>query len=189
MTRRPLLLLVPVLVVALAVALRASPAAGGGGGDDLGSCVGDPAVRACATAADCTIVYTARDACGAQKALGVATRAAGKVGACTSALDRRVTASSACDPNARDAPPATDEDDAPPSGGRVQPGAIEVACHAGACTSYFEPARVPPIGDGLDATRVQRRALAHWGWVDRDGGVARIPVERAIDLEVARGWR
>jgi hypothetical protein len=40
---------------------------------------------------------------------------------------------------------------------------------------------------GLDLRRDQRAALDHYGWVDRDAGLARIPVERAIDLVAADG--
>lgn len=38
---------------------------------------------------------------------------------------------------------------------------------------------------GIDEREAQRRDLATWGWVDRDAGVARIPIDRAIDLVVA----
>jgi hypothetical protein len=37
---------------------------------------------------------------------------------------------------------------------------------------------------GLDQREAQRRALAGWGWADRGKGIARIPVDRAIDLVV-----
>jgi hypothetical protein len=36
-------------------------------------------------------------------------------------------------------------------------------------------------GDLRDA---QRRELAGWGWGDRDAGIARIPIDRAMDLVV-----
>jgi len=35
---------------------------------------------------------------------------------------------------------------------------------------------------GLETKRRQRDELDRWGWVDRDAGLARIPVERAMDL-------
>lgn len=35
---------------------------------------------------------------------------------------------------------------------------------------------------GLDLRRDQRATLDRWGWVDRDAGIARIPIERAMDL-------
>lgn len=38
---------------------------------------------------------------------------------------------------------------------------------------------------GLDQREAQRRALETWGWVDRDAGVARISIERAMELVVA----
>jgi hypothetical protein len=38
---------------------------------------------------------------------------------------------------------------------------------------------------GLDAVAEQRRSLESWGWVDRGRGVARIPIERAMDLVAA----
>ncbi|MDB4935542.1 MAG: hypothetical protein JWP87_2514 [Labilithrix sp.] len=35
---------------------------------------------------------------------------------------------------------------------------------------------------GLTLRAAQREALEHYGWVDRDAGIARIPVERAMDM-------
>ena len=35
-----------------------------------------------------------------------------------------------------------------------------------------------------DATELGRRHLDEWGWVDRDAGTARIPVERAMSVVV-----
>ena len=37
---------------------------------------------------------------------------------------------------------------------------------------------------GLALQAEQRSKLDQYGWVDRDAGVARIPIERAIDLRV-----
>ena len=45
------------------------------------------------------------------------------------------------------------------------------------------------IGDtqrGLDVRGQQRRNIERWAWTDRDAGLARIPIETAMDL-VARG--
>jgi hypothetical protein len=45
-----------------------------------------------------------------------------------------------------------------------------------------------PIWDtrvGLDLLEKQRRELDRWGWVDREAGVAKIPIDRAMDI-VAR---
>jgi hypothetical protein len=39
---------------------------------------------------------------------------------------------------------------------------------------------------GLDMRRRQGAQLERWEWVDRDAGIARIPIERAMDL-VASG--
>lgn len=39
---------------------------------------------------------------------------------------------------------------------------------------------------GLDLKREQRAALERWAWVDRDAGVVRMPIDRAIDLVVER---
>jgi len=38
---------------------------------------------------------------------------------------------------------------------------------------------------GLDLDRDQRATLDRWAWVDRDAGIARIPIERAMDLVAA----
>lgn len=41
---------------------------------------------------------------------------------------------------------------------------------------------------GLELRDEQRAALEGWSWVDRDRGVARIPIERAMDMLVAEPW-
>ncbi len=53
------------------------------------------------------------------------------------------------------------------------------------------PARWPveqtPILDtqrGIDLGDRQRRALERWGWVDRDAGVATVPIDEAIDMVI-----
>jgi hypothetical protein len=49
-----------------------------------------------------------------------------------------------------------------------------------------------PLRDTTTASRLregQRRDLERWGWIDRDAGVARIPVERAIDVVVSEQAR
>jgi hypothetical protein len=38
---------------------------------------------------------------------------------------------------------------------------------------------------GIDMQRAQAGSLAGWGWVDRDAGIATIPIEEAMDI-VAR---
>jgi hypothetical protein len=37
---------------------------------------------------------------------------------------------------------------------------------------------------GLDDRASQQRELTRWGWVDQEKGIARIPIERAMDLAV-----
>ncbi|HEY3666261.1 MAG TPA: hypothetical protein VGL19_09685 [Polyangiaceae bacterium] len=39
---------------------------------------------------------------------------------------------------------------------------------------------------GLDLQRRQRAELDRYGWVDRDAGIAHIPIERAMQLSVER---
>ena len=41
---------------------------------------------------------------------------------------------------------------------------------------------------GIDLKNAQRESLETYGWVDRDAGIAKIPIERAIDI-VAEGAR
>jgi hypothetical protein len=53
----------------------------------------------------------------------------------------------------------------------------------------FAPPRLQtdPVGD-LNRLKAQQRAqLTGYGWVDRDRGLARIPIERAMDMIAARG--
>ena len=38
---------------------------------------------------------------------------------------------------------------------------------------------------GIDLREAQGRELERWGWVDRDAGVAKIPIDQAMDI-VAR---
>jgi hypothetical protein len=75
-----------------------------------------------------------------------------------------------------------------------------VACDTGALQPSFAGPHGPraarpqishveqtPIRDaerGVDLRNAQRRKLETWGWVDRDSGVATIPIETAIDIIV-----
>jgi hypothetical protein len=46
-----------------------------------------------------------------------------------------------------------------------------------------------PIGathDGQELQAAQLRELQTWSWVDRDAGIVRVPIDRAIDLVVER---
>lgn len=40
----------------------------------------------------------------------------------------------------------------------------------------------------LEIERHEDEILGHYAWVDRDAGVARIPIEQAMELLAARGW-
>jgi hypothetical protein len=40
------------------------------------------------------------------------------------------------------------------------------------------------VQGGVDRRAAQRQELGRWGWADRARGVARIPIDRAIDLVV-----
>jgi hypothetical protein len=44
-----------------------------------------------------------------------------------------------------------------------------------------------PAHDYVQIAREQEQMLTSYGWVDRQKGIARIPIERAIDLLVERG--
>jgi len=70
---------------------------------------------------------------------------------------------------------------APPQRPPVGPAPREIA--------HVEQTPIWVAKDGLDLRTQQRAELHAWGWVDRDAGVARIPIERAIDLEVERESR
>ncbi len=44
-----------------------------------------------------------------------------------------------------------------------------------------------PRGDLLELRQKEDRILNSYGWIDRDAGIARIPIERAMELTAARG--
>lgn len=46
-----------------------------------------------------------------------------------------------------------------------------------------------PQGDLQDFGRDQRATLSGYGWVDRSKGIARIPIEQAMQIVAARGAR
>jgi hypothetical protein len=50
----------------------------------------------------------------------------------------------------------------------------------------IEQSPVRDVQRGVDLARAQRRTLEGWGWVDRRDGIARIPIESAMDLVVQR---
>ncbi len=59
------------------------------------------------------------------------------------------------------------------------------------------PARVASMRQGLFGVQktgerkieAQRRLLDHYGWVDQKRGLIHVPIERAIELELAEGAR
>ncbi len=55
-------------------------------------------------------------------------------------------------------------------------------------TSFNEPVlQIDPVAD-LNAYKAQQNDLLNnYGWVDKDAGVARIPIERAIELTAQKG--
>lgn len=48
------------------------------------------------------------------------------------------------------------------------------------------PPPLPATGQGIEVRDAQRADLASWGYVDRDAGIARIPISQAMDLWLAR---
>lgn len=82
---------------------------------------------------------------------------------------------------------------------------LVVACGAGALKPSFAGPQGPrashpemshieqtPIRDtqrGIDLRTAQRRELEGWGWVDRDAGLAKIPIEQAMDIVVREASR
>ncbi len=45
-----------------------------------------------------------------------------------------------------------------------------------------------PSANGARVVAEARQSLLHYGWVDRDAGLARIPVERAMSILADSGW-
>ena len=58
---------------------------------------------------------------------------------------------------------------------------------ASAESDVIPPYRTTPVTDLGDMIRSQDEALNSYGWVDREKGIARIPIERAIELTAQRG--
>jgi hypothetical protein len=59
-----------------------------------------------------------------------------------------------------------------PQGPRTAPRAL----------SHIEQTPIWTARVGLDLRDAQRRDLESWGWVDRRAGIAKIPIERAMDI-------
>lgn len=59
---------------------------------------------------------------------------------------------------------------------------------AASSIAHVQQTPILGFGEGQALRASQREALARYGWVDRDAGVAAIPIERAMDLvERAQG--
>lgn len=56
--------------------------------------------------------------------------------------------------------------------------------------SFPEPRlQIAPSQDLERLNEANRQKLESYGWVDRSTGVARIPIERAMDIVVDQGWQ
>ena len=56
--------------------------------------------------------------------------------------------------------------------------------------SFPEPRlQIAPSQDLGTLNEANRLKLESYGWVDRSTGVARIPIERAMDIVVDQGWQ
>jgi hypothetical protein len=53
---------------------------------------------------------------------------------------------------------------------------------AGSTIANIEQTSLYGVAGGLELRRAQREQLSRYRWVDRDGGVAAIPIERAMDI-------
>jgi hypothetical protein len=53
---------------------------------------------------------------------------------------------------------------------------------AGSTIANIEQTSLYGAAGGLELRRAQREQLSRYRWVDRDGGVAAIPIERAMDI-------
>lgn len=54
--------------------------------------------------------------------------------------------------------------------------------------SRTPPLEVAPTADGAAVRAQAEEKLRDYAWVDRAGGIARIPIERAMELTARRGW-
>jgi hypothetical protein len=56
--------------------------------------------------------------------------------------------------------------------------------------SFPEPRlQIAPSQDLETLNEANRQKLESYGWVDRSAGVARIPIDRAMDIVVIQGWQ
>jgi hypothetical protein len=54
--------------------------------------------------------------------------------------------------------------------------------------SRTPPLEVTPTADGATIRAAAEQKLHGYRWIDRQGGIARIPIERAMELTAERGW-
>jgi hypothetical protein len=54
--------------------------------------------------------------------------------------------------------------------------------------SQTPPLEVAPIADGVAVRAQAEQKLRGYAWIDRQGGIARIPIERAMELIAEHGW-
>jgi hypothetical protein len=57
---------------------------------------------------------------------------------------------------------------------------------AGTSIANVEQSPILGAAEGLDLEADQRRELSRYRWLDRDAGVAAIPIDRAMDIFVER---
>jgi hypothetical protein len=55
--------------------------------------------------------------------------------------------------------------------------------------SRIEQTPIEGARPGIDLRDGQRRDLESWGWVDRRAGIAKIPIDRAMDIVAREGAR
>jgi len=67
-------------------------------------------------------------------------------------------------------------------------GASKVSAFPVDTTNFKEPVlQIDPVADWKAYKAQQDELLNSYGWVDKDAGVARIPIERAIELTAQQG--
>jgi hypothetical protein len=65
---------------------------------------------------------------------------------------------------------------------RLVPEGAPGPAHADAQIGLVEQTLILTTRRGLDQQARQREGLRHFGWVDRQNGIAEIPIDRAMDL-------
>jgi hypothetical protein len=67
---------------------------------------------------------------------------------------------------------------------RLDRGAPQIAreTELGAAPSVIEPSLIATNASARDLAAAQRRTLTSWAWVDREHGIARIPIDEAVEV-------